>query len=227
MDCLRGSDELFARFNVSTSSPSSNSIHSNLLTKDVSSTKNTKAPKAFVGRMGNDETFEHSIPNAWMASPPGHPFFGLMMQWATAKISSGDPLDSRPEAVTGPIALRDGIKRYNAGPHAAETKLLPAIFSHAVSATYRFSSSASLSPSETATVEVLPPQYIYPYSWYVDGEKYRDYCWSTLRSFDAQRCKDMVGVERWPSWTITYWSHTWDGEGPNKENIEMVQNGKG
>ena len=30
--------------------------------------------KAFLGRMGTDDAFIHSIPNAWMSSTPGHPF---------------------------------------------------------------------------------------------------------------------------------------------------------
>ena len=30
---------------------------------------------AVFGRMGMDENFDNSIPNAWMASSPGNPFF--------------------------------------------------------------------------------------------------------------------------------------------------------
>jgi hypothetical protein len=203
---------MFADYKVSTKS-SSDLINAK--------TDTPSHQKAFVGQMGTDTNFEHAIPNAWMASPPGHPFYHFMLRWATKKITSGDELDSRPEAVTGPIALRDGISRFKKGHFGVETLLLPTVLSNTTLEVYTPDDEAQL--IKDAKVEVLPPHLIYPYSWHRDGDMFRPFCWSTLGSFNASRCKEVVAVEAWGSATITYWSHTWNGEGPNEGNLKMVE----
>ena len=224
MECLRPADELFSNFSVTTHSALQVAAHSISSGEEQIETRSEEPTnqKVFVGRMGTDEGFEHSIPNAWMASPPGHPFFKLMMQWATHKIKSDKKLDARPEAVTGPIALRNGIERFKKGNFGLEALMLPEIISTEVNEAFP----NHLSSWRQATIEVLPFQYIYPYSWHRDGDAFRKFCWSTLDTFDAEKCKGLVGVDRWPSWAITYWSHTWNGDGPNKGNLKKVEERK-
>jgi hypothetical protein len=213
MDCLRPSDELFAKFNVSTTASAGTTPVSQSKAERRSDAESKQ--KAFVGRMGTETGFEHSIPNAWMASPPGHPFFKLMLQWAEEKVMSGEKLDNRPEAVTGPIALRSGIEKFNkheyqnSGSVKTYNEILadPTPFEH---------------EHIEAAMEVLPFHYIYPYSWARDGDMFREFCWATRDSFDAQRCKDLVAVDHWPSYTITYWSHTWEREGANEANLRKI-----
>ena len=217
MECLRPADELFSNFSILTYSAQEFALGQRAVHDSVQSTESL-AQKVFVGRMGTDEGFEHSIPNAWMASPPGHPFYKLMMEWATQKIMSDGKLDSRPEAVTGPIALRNGIERFKKGISGLEVLLLPDVLSAEAKKAFPMDSAW-----KESKVEVLPFQYIYPYSWHRDGDMFRKYCWSTLSTFDAERCKELVAVNRWPSWTITYWSHTWNGDGPNKGNLQKVE----
>ena len=36
---------------------------------------NDTGPHAYLGRITEDDTWQHNIPNAWMASSPGHPFW--------------------------------------------------------------------------------------------------------------------------------------------------------
>ena len=39
--------------------------------------------KVYLAAMGTDEDFEHGLPNAWMASVPGHPFWLFCLQLVT------------------------------------------------------------------------------------------------------------------------------------------------
>jgi hypothetical protein len=172
--------------------------------------------------MGTDDSFEHGIPNAWMASPPGHPFFKLMLQWTKEKVMSNEDLDQRPEAVTGPIALRKGIEKFNKHEyHEAGAKRSD---EHALDDDKVASSDDVLGE---ASIEVLPSHYIYPYSWGRDGDVFREFCSAERESFDAERCKNLIAVDHWPSYTITYWSHTWEWKGHNENNIKKLEEMKG
>lgn len=65
---------------------------------------------AYVGHMSNDE-FEHSIPNAFMASvPAGHPFWLKPLHFVQDNLS--DESHTYPEALTGPMALRTCVKKW-------------------------------------------------------------------------------------------------------------------
>jgi mannosyltransferase OCH1-like enzyme len=60
---------------------------------------------AWVGRM-SDEKFEHSIPNAWMASTsPGHPFWLRPLAFVRDNIFKRK-YNRAPEGLTGPVALK-------------------------------------------------------------------------------------------------------------------------
>ena len=68
--------------------------------------------------MSMDYDFPHNIPNAWMASVPGHPFHIFFVE---TMISSYSP-DVGPEMVTGPIALKRALEYWNA--HSDPVKIL-------------------------------------------------------------------------------------------------------
>ena len=68
----------------------------------------THERKAFLGRMGTDEDFPRSIPNAWMASTPNHPFWLLPLESIKDNVYSG----KEPEYLTGPTALYERVKQY-------------------------------------------------------------------------------------------------------------------
>ncbi|KAJ1336525.1 hypothetical protein BSLG_007309 [Batrachochytrium salamandrivorans] len=59
--------------------------------------------------MSDDYLFDNNIPNAWMGSIPGHPFWLFLLK----RISSNE-LPGRVEAVAGPMALREGAVAYSA-----------------------------------------------------------------------------------------------------------------
>src|SRR5271170_3183399 len=62
---------------------------------------------AYFAQMGHDGGFIHSIPNAWMASTPFHPFFMLPLEVVP------NPNVATVEEVTGPVALRAQLQRYD------------------------------------------------------------------------------------------------------------------
>jgi inositol phosphorylceramide mannosyltransferase catalytic subunit len=186
---------------------------------------------AFFGRMGIDNDFEHSIPNAWMASPPAHPFFHLMLEWARDRIHGSN---TSPEAVTGPIALRDGIQEYT-----SKSQYHPSSSDESVDGGVDASLLSAVNDSEAYTearaktlrqvtflrphdIVVLPFHHIYPYSWERDGYFVRDVCWSAADSFNETRCKELLAVDRWPSTAITYWSHSWNANGHDDGNLDKV-----
>lgn len=66
-----------------------------------------KTPNAYVGKMGEEEEWEHSIPNAFMASTsPGHPFWTRPLEFVK-RFRNDTEVNSTPEALTGPVALRN------------------------------------------------------------------------------------------------------------------------
>ncbi|EXJ64923.1 hypothetical protein A1O7_01262 [Cladophialophora yegresii CBS 114405] len=207
VECLRPHDQLFAEYNVSTIKHGQPKSQTPNLPKS--------GRKAFFGRMGTDPGSSNSIPNAWMASTPGHPFFLIVLESVMKQISDGDT-DS-VEGATGPGKLYDMINEYNEpeGKWVGE-----ALDKHVAKnpTAKQFTPRKGLKHS----VEVLPFQYVYPYSWERDGEAFREICWATKNDFSAERCKQLLATDHWPSYAITYWSHTWTSGGHDEGNVQKL-----
>lgn len=122
------------------------------------------------------------------------------------------------EKLTGPGKLFDMINEYREGDSKWAGE---AIDKHVAKnpTAKQFNPRKGLKHS----IEVLPFQYIYPYSWERDGEGVRDICWAARDSFSSERCKLLLGTDHWPSYAITYWSHTWTGEGHDQHNLEQLE----
>lgn len=209
VECILPSDDLFKTYNVSTWS---HAKPRPLTTHDM----HKSGRKAFLGRMGTDHSFDNSIPNAWMASTPGHPFFLLLVESVMKDVADG-PERWSAEAITGPAKLFYTYAEYSEpqGKYIGE-----ALDKHVAKnpAAKQFTPRKGLGHS----VEVLPFQYIYPYSWQRDGEAFRSICWATQKTFNATKCKLLLATDHWPSYTITYWSHTWTGEGHDAGNVASL-----
>lgn len=84
------------------------------LSRHLPALSNQTAPPvhiAYVGHMSGDD-FQHSIPNAFMASTPaGHPFWLKPLQFVRQHLKS-EAYNNHPEALTGPIALRTCVKQW-------------------------------------------------------------------------------------------------------------------
>ena len=172
-------------------------------------------PQAFFGRMGDNPDFKHSIPNAWMAATPGHPFFLVHMEAVDRRVREGNVAGVLPELITGPVSLREAIASYEAGKAKDGLSLDPKVnsmkhspFADAISADHQ--------------VVLLPSEIIYPYSWGPDGKSVRNECWVLKNSFDPEKCKEKLEVQKKGSISITYWSHTHSVDGKNTDNIKYI-----
>ncbi|KAK9371933.1 nucleotide-diphospho-sugar transferase [Lipomyces chichibuensis] len=211
VECLCPANELFKAYNVSTalySSTYDGSYHS--------SSKAQEERKAFFGRMGTDDNFAHSIPNAWMASTPGHPFFLLSLEGVIEKLQEGDPEKVKAEALTGPIALRRRINLYHE-KYAHSDELDQKLSTSPMANVFK--------PHDRMkhAVEVLPFSNVYPYSWSRDGDAFRSVCSVNSPEYDRERCKLVIAADHWGSYFITYWSHSWSANGHNSNNLKNIQ----
>ncbi|KIV94736.1 hypothetical protein PV10_02474 [Exophiala mesophila] len=210
VECIRPIDQMFGTYNVSTVS---HAKPRPLSTHDLQ--KNGR--KAFFGRMGTDNGFDNSIPNAWMASTPGHPFFLVLAESVMRDHNDETKAGQSVEATTGPAKLFYMIEEYNEKEGKYEgDKIDKAVAKNPTSK--QFTPKKGLGHS----IEVLPFHNIYPYSWQRDGEAYRSVCWAARKTFNAERCKLLLATDHWPSYTITYWSHSWTGNGHDSNNLERL-----
>ena len=173
--------------------------------------------KVFLGRMGTDDNFVHSIPNAWMGSTPGHPFWVLPLESVEEHIGNG----AMPEYLTGPPALYDRVKDYgDVYDHGRGDKMDEHYGKSGWRHLYKPSRDQQKLPPQSLVV--LPFWEVYPYSWERDGEAYRDLCWVTQESFNAATCKEVLGLDHWGSHSITYWSHSWSADGHWEEHMDAL-----
>ncbi|KAJ3029367.1 hypothetical protein HDV00_009619 [Rhizophlyctis rosea] len=64
---------------------------------------------AYIGQMGEDKDFQHSLPNAWLASSRGHPFWLHVLGEIMGRVERGV---REAEFVTGPVVLRQALHNY-------------------------------------------------------------------------------------------------------------------
>lgn len=173
--------------------------------------------KVFLGRMGTDEDFVHSIPNAWMGSTPGHPFWVLPLESCEQHIDS----DAQPEYLTGPPALYDRVRGYrDEYDYGRGDKMDDHYAKGGWQNLYRPPRDHQKLPPQSMVV--LPFWEVYPYSWERDGEAYRSLCWVTQDTFSAATCKRVLGLDHWGSHSITYWSHSWSADGHWDEHMDAL-----
>lgn len=161
-----------------------------------------------------------------MASTPSHPFWLLPLNL----VATGEkPYGDWPEAVTGPDALfylvNEYLKQYN-NDDDSNAKLDEYLQSSELKDLYLRSSSeedvSTRAEGPTHRLVLLEQQTIFPYWW---GEKaLESVCRAGVEGFDPETCKDVLDVEAMGSWSITYWSHSWDQEGGHdKEHLSAME----
>lgn len=224
-ECLRPYKALFAQHDIFFSSHSDYiSIQDTTNTSTTNAARTSNSPitsytsdprTAFLGRMGTDFSKKYSIPNAWMASTPSHPFWLLPLDLVA---TGSNPYGDWPEAVTGPDALFYLVNKYlreYGSDGDAEAKLDEFLRTSELKDLYVRSLSekdprASVG-SRTHQLVLLRKELIFPYWW---GEKeLENVCRAGVRGFDPETCKDVLDVQALSSWSITYWSHSWNQEG--------------
>ena len=173
--------------------------------------------KAFLGRMGTDDSSDHSIPNAWMGSTPGHPFWLLPLEWTSEKFGQ---LGSA-ETLTGPEALYATINRYNDDFDQGQGSKMDEYYEKSPWRHLFKAGDKDVSTLPPQSLVILPFWEIYPYSWQRDGDMFRQFCWVLSEEFNAARCKLLLGLDHWGSHSVTYWSHSWSGGGDGRSEWNM------
>lgn len=161
-----------------------------------------RTDEVILARMGRDSAFEHSIPNALMASRPGQAFWLLAIQrmcdMAAATPDRDGQLAAGPEAMTGPIVLKRTYDEYiMLDPGALALRIAPVL--------------NCLSPSQREMVQagqitLLDRNAWYPLDWTNAFHK-------RLRNhLDRQALLLPPETVRWifpRAELVTYWSHSW------------------
>lgn len=180
------------------------------------------ARKAFLGRMGTNKRAKHSIPNAWMASTPGHPFWLLPLEVVENNIKDRSII---PEALTGPDALFLIVNDYQKSYANGNGKKLDEHYAYSDWRHLFQSSSTSTErviPAAPHSLEVLPHTDLYAYWW--GAERLRRICLASDPGFDPETCKDVLDVQGLGSYSISYWSHSWDADkGHKQESMDAIK----
>ena len=178
--------------------------------------------------MGTDNAKKHSIPNAWMASTPSHPFWLLPLNLVA---SGTKPYGDWPEAVTGPDALfylvSDYMKEYSKND-VAEAKLDEYLRNSEMSEPYLRSLDKRGLRAEVEApkhqLRLLDNHAIFPYWW---GQRELEMvCRAGVEGFDPETCKDVLDVQVLGTWSITYWSHSWKKEGGHDKGHLSAMGGR-
>ena len=156
----------------------------------------------WLGRMGNNPDFPHSIPNAIMASRPLQEFWLLAIHLLVENAKSlGDPaamVGKGPETMTGPILLKNAYDAYMLSERRAVSEMIQGI-------------AARLPPNlqpqkEASRVNLLVPDIWYPIDW--------SNMIHLRLSCEVVDFKLTLGerTKRWlfpKSFLVTYWTHSW------------------
>ncbi|KAI9208645.1 nucleotide-diphospho-sugar transferase [Polychytrium aggregatum] len=154
----------------------------------------TDRASALIAFMGTNTQFEHSLPNAWMASAPGHPFWMFVVNEMIKARSSGK---SGTEELTGPVVLHSAWKIYSQ-LNVTEVNRLVAL-DHEFIFPYDWSNSDGF-------VEVCSAQL------------------STLDEKECKRRLNAEGKPGQKAYALTYWSHTWEPERANQDILDNPAN---
>ncbi|KAL7940782.1 glycosyltransferase family 32 protein [Trichoderma barbatum] len=157
---------------------------------------------AMFGRMGADPTFAHHLPNAWMAASARHPFFLLPLDFARAEIQKSKSI----------------FHKFWYDYPSAEQLTGPIALAQNIR---RY----QICGDTMDKIILLPDGLIYPFNWN-EGEELRSICSAEKDSFDESQCKESLNVDSKGSISITYWSHTHRGKGPDNGNIDRISQEK-
>ncbi|PRP86471.1 glycosyltransferase family 32 protein [Planoprotostelium fungivorum] len=150
-----------------------------------------------LGQMEGAERGKHSIPNAWMASSPGHPFW-LFMLFNALKTSSENKEPEEKQFTKDASRLYRDIRAagVDVPSHIGETMQHDVI--------------------------ILSPHIVFPYSWMRTStrDEVSKRCAFGMNTFDDKMCKDMLDLKK--SHFITYWSHSWTKNGQSEESIKKL-----
>lgn len=155
-----------------------------------------------LGRMGSDGSFEHSVPNAIMASRPRQMFWVLAMVLMIQKLDAHQDIEEirrlGPEKFTGPVFLKEVMDVYRSVDGAELDRLCAGVLSQMGEHL-----TAGISAGE---VTLLDPDEWYPIDWTNPVHRLlRSDILVNKSPLDGKTAEDLF-----PQATmVTYWSHSW------------------
>ncbi|TPX34705.1 hypothetical protein SmJEL517_g02673 [Synchytrium microbalum] len=138
------------------------------------------AGQVLVPLMSSEYALIHNIPNAWMASVPGHMFWIFMLLNVMKRAKLKDADTRLPEEITGPVPLYETYYNW--------------VENYGV---------------DGLGVTLLAPGLIFPYAWNTKIEAEREVCWAVSSKHNTTACKELLDVKKLGSYTISYWHHSW------------------
>lgn len=153
--------------------------------------------EVILGRMGYDMNFEHSLPNAVMASKPRAEFwllvFSLMM--------SSNP-GQRPEYTTGPVMLKTAVDLYT-------REYREDVVQNRLGAIRQKLIETDLDADRTGSrIGVMPPLSFYPVNW---ADPMHEHLFRRPLIKDGKILAPEQSALLFPnSLVATYWSHSWE-----------------
>jgi mannosyltransferase OCH1-like enzyme len=132
------------------------------------------------------EDHPHGIPNAWMASVPGHPFWMGVMTEIVKRASLNSPV----ETITGPVMLTHFARSWFESCKTKDREWEPQ------------------NGVEAGDLAVLRSGLIYPYDWTNPGSLGTICSAESASSFDPSECQKLFPE----AFTITYWTHSWGSD---------------
>lgn len=156
----------------------------------------------WLGRMGGDPAFPHSIPNAIMASRPRQEFWLLAIHFlvenASACVDANAAANRSPEAMTGPILLKRAYDTYVSSQRRDVQEMIQDIAARLPD---------GLRPhGEPSKVVLLAPDLWYPIDW---SNIIHFHLLSEITSAQLL-LGESVKRRLFPnSFLATYWTHSW------------------
>jgi inositol phosphorylceramide mannosyltransferase catalytic subunit len=165
-----------------------------------------------LGQMGPDLNFEHSIPNAIMASRPFQLFWLLVIALMIEKVEffrKSESLRSvRPESLTGPILLHEAFHFYRC---ESEQNIRLRSLMIIENLPERISTRV-----QVGRIELLPPDVWYPIAW-------TNPLHSRLRNAVLDRGMLLSPAEASSMFPkanlVTYWGHSWEQVDPSRKQL--------
>lgn len=162
---------------------------------------NAGSPDIVLGRMGTDDSFAHSIPNAFMAAAPNQAFWigylaHCMLAWQAQHARAR--IVERPERVTGPVVLHATVALY-----LYESDKFRELVRQFIRAT-----ALDLDAGELAwgDLDLLPGHVLYPVNW--KDNIHREFIAAAERRSAPHTVAE--ARELFPgSIAVTYWAHSW------------------
>jgi hypothetical protein len=195
------------------------------------SMRECRGEEAVVAMMSEDVDFEHNIPNAWMASSPGHQFWPFLVQVVQERFKQAVKMKEEHDKKLKERSENEQEENEDGGGEeeeeededdvGAEVATGPVVLKEA------YDTWKCMLSEEEARVKTMPAGYVFVSDWHdEDAREFFDFvCNDTYINLpkvqrQCQRAYSNAHV-------ITFWSHSWEVPWWEKEGQDASKKGAG